>query len=96
VLFVALFLATFGRFDPSDRCLVYFSVLHDLVGRFKDQQTLGKGGLLASLIRNRRLRSVAAVDCAVAPFRPSKRLTATSMTDATATTGSRELVPIKF
>jgi hypothetical protein len=35
VLFVALFLATFGRFDPSDRCLVYFSVLHDLVGGSK-------------------------------------------------------------
>jgi hypothetical protein len=44
MLFVALFLVTFGRFNPSDRCSVYFSVLHDLFGRFRDHQTLGKGG----------------------------------------------------
>jgi hypothetical protein len=29
--------------DPSDRCLVYFSVLRNLFGRFRDQQTLRKG-----------------------------------------------------
>ena len=50
LLFVAVFLAASGRFDPSDRCLVYFSVLHDLCGRFRDQQTLGKGGFLAILV----------------------------------------------
>jgi hypothetical protein len=34
--FVALFLGRFGRFDLSDRCLVYFSVLHDPLGQFKE------------------------------------------------------------
>jgi hypothetical protein len=48
--------------------LVYFSVLHDLFSRFKDQETLGRGGHLASLLaRSRGLRSVIAVDYAVAP-----------------------------
>src|SRR5580704_19106061 len=38
-----------------------FSVLHDLVGRFKDRQTLGKGGFLASLLpQSGGLYSVAA------------------------------------
>jgi hypothetical protein len=35
LLFVAIFRAAFGQFGPSDRSLVYFSVLYDLFGRFR-------------------------------------------------------------
>ena len=38
--FVALFLGYFGRFDPFYRCLVYFSVLHDPFGQFKELSSL--------------------------------------------------------
>jgi hypothetical protein len=43
--FVALFLGRVGRFDPSDRCLVYFSVLHDPFGQFKGAVIVGKDGV---------------------------------------------------
>jgi hypothetical protein len=33
------FSGCFGRLAPFDRCLLYFSVLPDLFGRFRDRQT---------------------------------------------------------
>jgi hypothetical protein len=54
LLFVALFLGRFGRFDLSDRCSVYFSVLHYPFGQFRDEQTLGK----------RRFAAVTLLQCA--------------------------------
>jgi len=43
--FVALFLGHFGRFALSDRCLVYFSVLHDPFGQFNEAVIVGKDGV---------------------------------------------------
>ena len=42
LLFIAIFLAAFGRLDLLDLNFGYLSVLPDLFGRFRDRQTLGK------------------------------------------------------
>jgi hypothetical protein len=41
LLFVAIFRAAFGRFGPSDHCLMYFSVRHDLFGRLSRRSLEG-------------------------------------------------------
>jgi hypothetical protein len=66
--FVALFLGRVGRFDPSDRSLVYFSVLHDPFGQFKGAVIVGKDGVEKQTLRD-------------AVARPSKRLSSWALLD---------------
>ena len=46
LLFIAIFLAAFGRLDLFDLNFGYLSVLPDLFGQFRDRQTLGKKEVL--------------------------------------------------